>query len=46
MAEKRTVYLAAGVLSVACCASAESDLEEYVASIRTSGMSEQRGRVR
>ena len=40
MAEKVTTYFVAGVLSVACCASAESDLEEYLSSIRQNGMSE------
>lgn len=40
MAEKRTVYFVAAFVSVACCASAESDLDEYVASIKRTGMSE------
>jgi hypothetical protein len=40
MTGKVTTYFVAGVLSVACCASAESDLDEYISSIRQSGMSE------
>lgn len=40
MTEKVTTYFVAGVLTVACCANAETDLDEYVALIRESGMSE------
>jgi hypothetical protein len=40
MAREGTIHFVAGILSVACCASAESDLDEYVSSIRRSGMSE------
>jgi hypothetical protein len=40
MTGKVTTYFVAGVLSVACSASAQSDLDEYVSSIRQSGMSE------
>jgi hypothetical protein len=40
MTGKVTTYFVIGILSVACCASAESDLDEYISSIRQSGMSE------
>ncbi len=40
MTGKVTTYFVAGILSVACWASAESDLDEYLSSIRQSGMSE------
>jgi len=40
MTGKVTTYFVTVILSVACCASAESDLDEYISSIRQSGMSE------
>jgi hypothetical protein len=40
MTDRVTTYCVAVVLCAACGASAETDLDEYVASIRASGMSE------